>query len=176
MLALAYDAGLRREELCLLETADVDPSARLVRLRAETTKGRRARTVPYSVATGTLFTAYLDERRRVSRARGRLFLSTSRRNFAAPLSLWMWSKIVRHVALRADLPRFSTHTLRHLCLTDLARSGWDLHEIAAFAGHRHPTTTMIYVHLSGRELASKVQRGMDGIHGWRARMMGEALA
>ncbi len=175
MFALAYDAGLRREELCLLETGDVDPSARLLRLRAATTKGRRGRTVPYSPATATLFAAYLDERRCVNRSRGRLFLSTSRRNYAAPLSLWMWSKIVRRVALAADLPRFSTHTLRHLCLTDLARAGWDLHELATFAGHRNTTTTMVYVHLSGRELASKLERGMGGIHTWRATMMGEAF-
>jgi integrase/recombinase XerD len=26
MLALAYDAGLRREELCSLQTGDVDPA------------------------------------------------------------------------------------------------------------------------------------------------------
>jgi integrase/recombinase XerD len=41
MLALAYDAGLRREELCLLRTDDVDPAYRMVRIRAETTKSRR---------------------------------------------------------------------------------------------------------------------------------------
>jgi integrase len=34
------------------------------------------------------------------------------------------------------MPQFSTHTLRHLCLTDLARAGWELHAIATFAGHR----------------------------------------
>jgi len=48
MLALAYDAGLRREELCLLQSDDLDPAHRTVRIRAETTKGRRERVVPYS--------------------------------------------------------------------------------------------------------------------------------
>ncbi|MCZ4507377.1 site-specific integrase [Streptomyces sp. ActVer] len=38
MLALAYDAALRREELCSLRTEDLDPGRRLVRVRAETTK------------------------------------------------------------------------------------------------------------------------------------------
>ena len=38
MLALAYDAGLRREELCSLTIADIDPAIRLLRIRAETTK------------------------------------------------------------------------------------------------------------------------------------------
>jgi integrase len=34
------------------------------------------------------------------------------------------------------VPRFSTHTTRHLCLTDLAQMGWELHAIATFADHR----------------------------------------
>ena len=41
---------------------------------------------------------------------------------AAPITLWTWSKIVRRLANAAELPQFSTHTLRHLCLTDLARA------------------------------------------------------
>jgi integrase len=77
MLALAYDAGLRREELCLLRTDDVDPAHRMLRIRAETTKGRRERVVPYSAVTGALLRAYLDERRSLSSARGPLLLSTS---------------------------------------------------------------------------------------------------
>src|SRR5438105_2349766 len=80
MLALAYDAALRREELCLLRTDDLDPAHRTLRIRAETTKGRRERVVPYSAATGALLRAYLGERRALSPARGPLFLSMSRRN------------------------------------------------------------------------------------------------
>jgi integrase len=79
MLALAYDAGLRREELCLLRTDDLDPAYRTVRIRAETTKGRRERVVPYSAATGQLLRAYLAERRSLNPAAGALFLSASRR-------------------------------------------------------------------------------------------------
>lgn len=45
MLAMAYDAGLRREELCLLEIDDIDFACRLLRIRAETTKNRQERVV-----------------------------------------------------------------------------------------------------------------------------------
>jgi integrase/recombinase XerD len=114
---------------------DLDPAHRTLRIRAETTKSRRERLVPYSAVSGVLLRAYLQERRSLSSARGPLFLSASRRNGAAPLTLWTWSKVVRGIADRADVPRFSTHTLRHLCLTDLARAGWELHAIATFAGH-----------------------------------------
>jgi integrase/recombinase XerD len=172
MFAMAYDAALRREELCLLRTDDVDPAHRTLRVRAETTKTRRERVVPYSASTGAILAAYLDHRRTLSTARGSLFLSESRRNRSEPLSLWTWSKVVRSIAIRADVPRFSTHTLRHLCLTDLARSGWELHAIAGLAGHRDTSTTMQYIHLSGRDLAERLVKGMAHVHEWRI----EALA
>jgi site-specific recombinase XerD len=172
MLALAYDAALRREELCGLESGDLQPAHRLLRVRAETSKSRQDRVVPYSETTGVLLGAYLAHRRELSRKRGPLFLSESRRNRAEPLTLWTWSKVVRRIADAAKLPRFSTHTLRHFCLTDLARAGWDLHEIARFAGHRNLSVTQQYVHLSGRDLAHKLENGMAQIHEWRVRQLG----
>ena len=175
MLALAYDAALRREELCRLQTDDVDPAFRTLQIRAETTKARRSRVVPYSVATGVLLQQYLEHRRGLSAARGRLFLSESHRNRTAPITLWTWSKVVHALALRADVPRFSTHTPRHLCLTDLARSGWELHAIAGFAGHRNVATTLQYIHLSGRDLAAKLARGMAEVHAWRRAALAELI-
>jgi integrase/recombinase XerD len=172
MLAMSYDAGLRREELCLLETGDIDPSRRTIRVRAETTKNRRSRVLPYSVTTDELYGQYLEQRRTLSRQRGRLFLSQSPRNRAQPVSIWAWSKIVTAIAKRAEAAGFTPHTLRHLCLTDLARADWDIHEIAIFAGHRSIETTMIYVHLSARDLATKFNATMAQLHQQRLEAMG----
>jgi integrase/recombinase XerD len=176
MLALAYDAGLRREELCLLATDDLDPAHRTLRIRPETTKTRRGRVVPYSPIAGQLLAAYLAHRRSVTSARGALFVSESPRNRGVGISPWAWSKAVRSIAVRAGVERFSTHTLRHLCLTDLARSGWELHEIATFAGHRSTETTLRYIHLSGRDLAARLQSGMTAIHEQRIAQIGEVLS
>lgn len=173
MFALSYDAGLRREEVCSLKTGDVDPARRLLTLRAEITKGRRSRVVPYSPATGQLYTAYLHQRQTLSRERGSLFLSESRRNKSKPISIWTWSKVVQAIARRANLPRFTSHTLRHLCLTDLARAGWDIHHIAQFAGHRHTDTTLLYIHLSGRDLAARLAQSMSALHAWRIALLYE---
>jgi integrase/recombinase XerD len=172
MLAMSYDAGLRREELCLLETSDIDPSRRTIRVRAETTKNRRSRILPYSVTTDELYGHYLEHRRTLSRQRGRLFLSQSPRNRAEPISIWTWSKVVSVIAKRAGAMGFTPHTLRHLCLTDLARADWDIHEIATFAGHRSIETTMIYVHLSARDLATKLNATMAQLHQQRLEGMG----
>ena len=103
-------------------------------------------------------------------------MSESPRNRAAAITPWTWSKVVRSIALRAGVPAFSTHTLRHLCLTDLARSGWELHQIATFAGHRATETTLRYIHLSGRDLADRVASGMSQIHAERIAQIGEALS
>jgi site-specific recombinase XerD len=176
MLALAYDAALRREELCLLETDDLDPAHRTITIRAETTKSRRSRVVPYSAVSGQLLAGYLRHRRAITRARGALFVSESPRNRGAGVSPWTWSKVVRSIAVRADVSAFSTHTLRHLCLTDLARSGWELHQIATFAGHRSTDTTQRYIHLSGRDLAERLASGMSQIHQTRITQLGEVLS
>src|SRR6266702_4256095 len=51
-------------------------------------------------------------------------------------TLVMWSKVVESIADRAGVPRFTTHTPRHLRLTHLARAHLDLHQIATYAGHK----------------------------------------
>lgn len=171
MMAFAYDGALRREELCQLRSDDLDPAHRLLRVRAETTKGRRERVLPYSTVSGELLQAYLLHRRRLATRHKSLFVSESPRNFAMPITLWTWSKVTRAIGLRAGVRRFSTHTLRHLCLTDLARSGWDLHELARFAGHQNLETTLQYIHLSGRDLADRLSKTMVQLHEWRLEVL-----
>ena len=74
MLMIAYDGGLRREELCLLNTEDIDPSHRLLHIRAETTKAKRDRIVPYSACTGQLLLDYLGYRKQLTAHVGSYFI------------------------------------------------------------------------------------------------------
>ena len=80
----------------------------------------------------------------------------------------MVDRIAERVGLRH---RFTTHTLRHLCLTHLARAGWALQDLAVFAGHRNLQTTLLYIHLSGRELGPKYAQAMHQIRRWAAQAM-----
>ena len=175
MLALAYDGGLRRGELCALEGGDMDPSGPLVRLRAATTKTQRAREVPYSQTTADLYKAYLKHRRRLNPTSELLFLSESRRNKGQPLTFWTWSKVVQALGKRAGLPLFTTHTLRHLRLTDLARAGWTLPQIAAFAGHSSEDTTKLYIHFSAQELSERFRQTLGSLLDWRQETMKASL-
>ena len=177
MLALAYDAALRREELCLLGSDDLDPAHRTLRVRAETTKTRRGRVVPYSAVAGQLLARVSEASAADHHGAGcvvRVGVAAEPRRRAC--RAWTWSKVVRSIAVRAGVPSFSTHTLRHLCLTDLARSGWELHQIASFAGHRSTDTTQRYIHLSGRDLADRLASGMTQIHAERIAQIAEVLA
>jgi integrase/recombinase XerD len=177
MLLLAYDGALRREELVTLEISDIDVAFCQIRIRAEHAKNGAERVVGYGKnVTSRLLQAYLHSRRSLSLKRGPLFLSESHRNFAGPLSLVMWSKIVQGLAQRAGVPRFTTHTPRHLRLTHLARSHMDLHQIATYAGHRSLETTMRYIHLSGVELTEAVTRSLEGFEHWIELILGEEHA
>ena len=111
--------------------------------------------MPYSASTGALLSGYLAHRATISRARGRCSCPSR----------------AATTAVSANVTRFSTHTMRHLCLTDPARMGWELHAIATFAGHRSTDSTLRYIHLSGRDLADKLSRGMGQIHAWRVDLL-----
>jgi site-specific recombinase XerD len=176
MVAFAYDGALRREELVSLEVGDLEPAWSLIHLRAETTKSKRPREVAFGAASGQLLVAYLRQRTELfGRVEGGLFLSQSRRNRGKPLRLSSWSKIVTGIAERAGLQRLATHTFRHLRLTDLARAGWEIEEIAQYAGHRDLSTTLKYIHLSGRELAAKLHRATTSIQADRERRLAELV-
>ncbi|HME20450.1 MAG TPA: site-specific integrase [Acetobacteraceae bacterium] len=158
MFMLAYDGALRRSELVSLRLDDFDFSARFVAVRAENTKSGESRTVMYSEATGTVLAGYLAERRRLHVGGPSLFLSASARNRSQGVSGFTWGLVATALARDAKVPSFSTHTLRHLRLTDLARAGLDVAEIARFAGHRSTESTLLYIHLSGRDLARAFRR------------------
>src|SRR5262249_33536974 len=116
MLLLGYDGGVRREELVTLVISDFYFSDRPIRIRADHAKNGRERVVGYGQVTSRLLEAYLSHRRTLSATRGPLFLSESHRNSASPLALVTWSKLVQKIAHQTNLPRFTTHTPRHLRL------------------------------------------------------------
>jgi integrase/recombinase XerD len=173
MLLLAYDGALRREELVTLELSDFDFAYRQIRIRALHAKNGVERIVGYGKhVTSPLLHAYLHRRRALLISDGPLFLSESHRHFAGPLSSVMWSKFVAGLASRAGLPRFTTHTPRHLRLTHMARAHMDLHQIATYAGHRSLSTTMQYIHLTGGELTAAVSRSLEGFERWIELILG----
>jgi integrase/recombinase XerD len=157
MLLLAYDGALRRSELVALEIRDLALPLQQITLRPQITKNGRGRVVMFGDGSRELLKRYLDERVEADIRGGHLFRSTSNRNHRQHVTAATWDKIVARLAEHAGIAHFTTHTLRHLRLTDLARAGEDLYTIMQYAGHRNVETTKLYVRLSGRETAERVR-------------------
>jgi len=164
MLLLAYDGALRRSELVALLLRDISFPHQQITIRPEITKNGRGRVVMYGNVARDLLRGYLEERAAADIMGGLLFRSQSDRNRAAGITADAWAKIVERIAKRTGLQHhLTTHTPRHLRLTDLARTGMDLHAIAHYAGHRSLETTKIYIKLSGRETAERVRVCMQDL-------------
>ncbi|QBD77350.1 site-specific integrase [Ktedonosporobacter rubrisoli] len=111
MAALAYDAGLRHEEVCSVRGDDLDPSQRMVRIRAEVAKGNRECVVPYSAITGEPLRTYLIHRRTIAMSRGPVSLGVAQ--FGGVNSLYWFSllSISFYVVRRTSATRVCRDTL-----------------------------------------------------------------
>jgi integrase/recombinase XerD len=173
--AFSYDGALRSEELCCLEINDIDPPWRQITVRAEISKSQKTRVVYYTEGTAELFRQYVSGNRRLNRVQKRVFLSESRRNNGDPISTSSWSKSIRKIAEESGVITLTPHTLRHLRLTDLARVGWDIKEIGEFAGHSSIRSSVLYIHLSGKDITNKLLSTAADLYLLRERSLAEAL-
>jgi hypothetical protein len=62
-----------------------------------------------------------------------------------------------------------------LRLTDLARAEWTIDQIAQYAGHFDLSTTLRYIHLSGRELAARFRRASRAVIADREQLLGSLM-
>jgi integrase/recombinase XerD len=175
MLLLAYDGALRRSELVSLEMRDISFPHQQITIRPEIAKNGRGRVVMYGNVARNLLQQYLEERADADISGGLLFRSQSDRNRIQGVTADTWDKIVERIAKRTGLHhRLTTHTFRHLRLTDLARTGMEMYAIAQYAGHRSLETTKLYLKLSGRETAERVRLCMQDLDKRLERLRQEA--
>jgi len=138
ILTVLTRLGVRAGEVARLELRDVDWHAGEVLIRG---KGPRLDRLPLPWDVGEALAIYL----RQSRPRcsyPRLFMRS-----CAPLtglSRQAIGGIVRAAAVRAGLPPFGPHRLRHTVATGLLRQGAALPEIAQLLRHKSLHTTVIY--------------------------------
>jgi integrase/recombinase XerD len=143
----------------------------VLRVRAETTKNRLERVVPYSASTGVLLSEYLAHRAGVSRgARAAVLVGVAAqsRPAAEPVELVEGGPPGR-VGRRC---RAVLHAHDPAPVPD--GPGPDgLGGARDCRLRRAPPhdSTLRYIHLSGRELADKLNRGMEHIHAWRVRAL-----
>ncbi len=163
MFLLTYECALRRAELCSLSLSDIDHALRQIAIRATKSKSRYDRWLPISNDTAALLIAYERNLPLTMNSTEPIFRSESHRNAGNAISSWTWNKIIERIRDEGSLSRFHPHTIRHVALTDLARAGWGVLELKAFAGHRKISTTELYIHLGGRHLAEAMDRTWTSI-------------
>jgi len=147
IVLLLYGCGLRTDELCALEVANVNRERH--ELSVLKAKGDRPRAIPIPESVYTELLAYLLEYGK----RGPLFRTTIRKSRLRVNDI---CEIVKAAAVRAGLPSYVTpRTLRHTFATHLMDRGVDLAVIASLMGHRSPQETGVYLHvLPGRPQAA----------------------
>lgn len=150
IIALMYDSGLRREEVCGLLWANLSFKSNLMTVRG---KGDKERTVPI----GSLTKYYLSEYQNICPFKSKyVFLDLNGDT--------MSGNAVRLVVSRlsATLPfDLSSHKLRHnfatnYCLDQYRQNGQvDIYRLMYLMGHEDISTTRRYLHMANEILASQ---------------------
>ena len=148
ILTVLTRLGVRAGEVARLELRDVDWHTGEVLIRG---KGPRLDRLPLPWDVGEALAIYLRQSRpRCSHPR--LFIRS-----CAPLtglSRQAIGGIVRAAAVRAGLPPFGPHRLRHTVATGLLRRGAALPEIAQLLRHKSLHTTAIYAKVDQAALST----------------------
>jgi integrase/recombinase XerD len=145
ILMITYSSGLRVSETARLKLTDID--SKRMTVRVSDGKGGKDR---YSILSKTA----LEHLRRYwkkyhptewlfagAKGKGHISLSTIQQVFLKAKK-------------RAGITKpASVHTLRHTFATHLIEAGTSLHHVQLLLGHRSPTTTTVYLHVSRLNLA-----------------------
>jgi len=140
LLALAYSAGLRRQEILQIKPTDIDSARKQVHVVQG--KGKKDRYSILSPKALDLLRIYY----KIQRPKTFLFESQGRKG--VQLSDRTLLCIVKNSAAKAGIKkRVSFHTLRHCFATHLLEKGVNIRIIQEFMGHVSLKTTTVYLHL-----------------------------
>ena len=140
LLALAYSAGLRMNELRILKIADIDLDRKQIHVRLG--KGKKDRYVVLSNLIASKFQNYLDEVKP-------LVYVFEGQTPGEPMGERSIQYIVNEALQKTDIKKsVSMHTLRHSFATHLLEDGIDLRSIQLLLGHSHIRTTLVYIHIA----------------------------
>jgi site-specific recombinase XerD len=143
LIMLIYSAGLRIGEAINLKMDDIQRAEGLIYIRRS--KGNKDRRVPLSKKllehVDKYIKAYEPSDYLFEGAKGGKYSNTS----AAKL-------LKRAVQKTGITKRVTLHTLRHSYATHLTQRGVNVQYLQEILGHNSPKTTMLYTHLSGKDI------------------------
>jgi site-specific recombinase XerD len=142
MLTTIYALGLRSGELITLKIVHLDGDRN--RIFVQNAKGKRDRLLPFPASLKTLLRTYYKE------YKPKVYLFEGREGQYAPESLRaVFKAAVKRAAIRKKV---TLHSLRHAYATHLLEAGTDLRIIQELLGHNTIKTTMLYTHVSNKNL------------------------
>jgi site-specific recombinase XerD len=154
ILTITYSAGLRISETAHLKVSDIDSKRMMVRVQQG--KGGKDR---YTILSQTALEC-LRQYWRAYRPKDWLFEGQKEGTHVCLSSI---RQIFVEAKERAGITKpASPHTLRHSFATHLIEAGTSLHHVQLLLGHRSPTTTTVYLHVSRMNLA-QVTSPLDSI-------------
>lgn len=153
IVEVLFLTGMRIDELCKLQPADLDLTEGSVLIHG---KGRRDR-YGYlaSEQVKERLSEYLAVREGLATGGTSLFLN----RFGRSLSVHSIGPIFTSLRRSAGLKKhFTPHCLRHSLATSLIENGADLRSVQEILGHQSIATTQIYVAVSNRRKMEVMQR------------------
>lgn len=143
IMSLLYSGGLRVSELINLRVTDLDFDRKQILLRKA--KGRKDRYVNLSKYLEPTLKQYIDNYKPTTY----LFYGQTQPRYTASSV----RKLLSRASKRAGIEkRVHPHMLRHSYATHMLENGIDLRHIQALLGHKKPETTMIYTHVTTKQL------------------------
>jgi len=142
---LIYGAGLRIGEALNLSIHDIRSEESLIYIRGG--KGKKDRKVPLSKKLLEVLRSYYKS----YKPKSYLFEGASGGQYSRSSA----GKVLQRAAKKAGITREITlHTLRHSYATHLTNKGVNIQYLQAILGYNSPKTTMLYTHLSGRDISN----------------------
>lgn len=149
LIALAADAGLRKEELRCLRIDDIDFNTRMIRVHAG--KGQKDGVTFFGEVTASMLKSWLAVH---PDPRPAAFVFCRRDGVQLGPSALV--RILHRLSVRAGLSRkIGPHALRHYAATALLRRTGDLELVRRVLRHESLTMTLRYVALAQTDVAAK---------------------
>jgi len=148
ILMITYSSGLRVSETTKLKLTDIDSKRMTVRVSQG--KGGKDR---YSILSQTAL-EHLRQYWKKYRPTEWLFEGQKKDDHITTHSIQLMFYAAKK---RAGITKpVSVHSLRHSFATHLIEAGTSLHHVQLLLGHRSPTTTTVYLHVSRLNLSQVI--------------------
>lgn len=151
MLTTVYALGLRSGEVVNLKISHLDGKRNMIFIGEG--KGKKDRVLPFPDSLKPFLRSYFIK----YRPKEYLFEGQKGGQYTPASLRSVFNQAVKRVAITK---RVTLHSLRHAYATHLLDSGTDLRRIQTLLGHTDIKTTMIYTHVSTRDVL-KTQSPLD---------------